>query len=244
MIEPLPNCRSIWASALSSAFCLSTATHEAFRNLADIVVTDPTEMRHMSLEYWWRIMGRRLARRAGSPLKTVAVIRDPVDWLGSWYRYRSRADIPDPVRSTRGLEFDEFVGDYLSDMPSPMTADISDPIRFFCNSAGDIAVDHIFAYENWATFQGFMVKTVGDPGAVSERNVSPARETALSSPLRRRIEARLAPAIRLHRMALEGETTGVVPPELSLQPIWLRTTAERSLSENGLARNTASSNSA
>jgi hypothetical protein len=123
------------------------------------------------------------------------------------------------VRSTRGLDFDEFVGDYLSDAPSPMTADISDPIRFFCNSAGDIAVDHIFAYEHWPAFQAFMVEAVGDPGAVAKHNVSPERETVLSGPLRRRVETRLAPAIRLHRMALDGKTTGVVPPERSLQPI-------------------------
>ena len=36
-------------------------------------------------------------------VETVCVIREPVDWLGSWYRYNARHAIRKEPRSTRRL---------------------------------------------------------------------------------------------------------------------------------------------
>ena len=39
----------------------------------------------------------------------VALMREPVDWLGSWYRYRQRDGMARPQNSTREISFDAFV---------------------------------------------------------------------------------------------------------------------------------------
>lgn len=186
----------------------SSAVMAAYRAQADIVVADPPGLRHMGHGPYWAMFGRRLARQAGAPLETVAVIRDPVDWLGSWYRYRARPGIPDKRRSTAGVTFAAFVTDYLSDARSPMTEGIGDPAGFFAPKQGQAAIDHLFAYEDWAGFQAFLSRRIGPPGPDARINVSPRGDTDLPDPLRQRLEQRLAPAICLHRAALRAGPGG------------------------------------
>ena len=46
--------------------------------------------------------------------ETVCVIREPIDWLGSWYRFRSRSSAP-KAKSTKGISFETFVEGYLDE---------------------------------------------------------------------------------------------------------------------------------
>ena len=43
------------------------------------------------------------------------MIREPVSWLSSWYRYRLREEIAGRPNSTRGRSFDEFVAEWLEE---------------------------------------------------------------------------------------------------------------------------------
>ena len=53
----------------------------------------------------------------GGPFTVIGVMREPRDWLGSWYRYRQRPGIPDKRRSTAGMSFDAFVEAYCTEKP-------------------------------------------------------------------------------------------------------------------------------
>jgi hypothetical protein len=113
-------------------------------------------------------------------------------------------------KSTAGLDFADFVGDYLSDRPSPMTADIGDPIQFFLNRDGEIGVDHVFAYEDTGSLVAMLTRAAGGDGTVNRRNVSPPGDVSLPPALRQRLESRLARAVRLHRAARAAVPTDPV----------------------------------
>src|SRR3990167_2597853 len=156
MIEPLPNCRSICASALSNAFALSisrfpfkssrfaaamfqplipqpqfrgnqlrdslrmgfscgvlmlvfweerlvllatpkngtTSIAKALESRAAISIQRPPELKHTPIKRFRRFIGPYLEQVSKEPFTVIGVMREPRDWLGSWYRYRQRPGIP------------------------------------------------------------------------------------------------------------------------------------------------------
>jgi hypothetical protein len=105
-------------------------------------------------------------------------MREPRDWLGSWYRYRQRDDITDPAKSTRGKSFDDFVSAWCDD-PQPDYAAVGSQARFLQPKA-DKGVDHLFRYEEIETFVHFLEDRLGCEIILPRLNVSPSAPMDLS----------------------------------------------------------------
>ena len=121
-----------------------------------------------SFEVWWKNLGR---------FTVVALMREPTDWLGSWYRYRQREGT-DPGKSTRGMTFDAFVRAWCSD-PRPDFADVGSQERFLRPRQG-VGVDRLFRYEEIETFVDFLEDRLGCEIILPRLNVSPAGATELT----------------------------------------------------------------
>ncbi len=75
----------------------STAVEAALEGLANVAVQRPAALKHADLahlsashiEPW-------LHSATGDHFTTVALMREPIDWLRSWYRFRLRDDDEDP----------------------------------------------------------------------------------------------------------------------------------------------------
>jgi hypothetical protein len=71
----------------------STAVEMALRPRAGIALTDPPVAKHTPYYRYRRLLRPYLDALGAPEFETVAVVREPVDWLGSWWRYRQRDEL-------------------------------------------------------------------------------------------------------------------------------------------------------
>ena len=133
--------------------------------------------------------GAAVARRftAGERFEVVAMMREPVDWLGSWYRFRQRQTRPKSKFDTSGMSFDSFVEGYIA-KPRPGFADVGSQSRFLSDGKG-VGVDRIFAYDRMADFIGFLSERLGQKIETQQENVSPVLPLTLSPDVQDRFRA-------------------------------------------------------
>ena len=78
-----------------------TAFIAALTPYASMMIKSPSGIKHMSLRRFDNRIRPLLEKSQKEPLETMAVIRHPIDWLGSWYRYRQRDKIENTPNSTQ-----------------------------------------------------------------------------------------------------------------------------------------------
>lgn len=128
--------------------------------------------RHMSLRHFRTHWADRLAEDLGGPAETFCVVRDPVERLESWYRYRQRDSIAGKPASTRGLTFAQFLADCLADDP-PAHARVGSQARFTGFADGRPGIDHVFDYRRLDLLVAFLSDRLGVPLGLGHENVSP-----------------------------------------------------------------------
>ncbi len=153
--------------------------------------------KHMSMGVFEEFMMPYLREIGAGDTETFCVIREPVDWLGSWYRYRSRVKRDKAPRSTQGISFETFVEGYLAKR-QPEYAKLGRPTRFVAGVSGKPAVTHMFRYENIPGLMTFLEKRFGKEIRLPKVNVSPNGEMTLPPALRARLEAERAEDFALY----------------------------------------------
>ncbi|MCH8465052.1 MAG: gamma-glutamyl kinase [Roseinatronobacter sp.] len=178
----------------------SSAIEKALSAQADIVFQGDPNLKHCTFQrYKWRVE-KAILMFTDTPPQTMALIRQPEDWLGSWFRFRHGAWLNGTARSTRGLSFDQFVEGYLAN-PQPAFAAVGRQGRFLINPATDTTVDRLFQYEAMPAVTAWLSARLGQPVALGLHNVSPDWPITLSAELRRRLEQQLAEDYALHARA-------------------------------------------
>lgn len=124
----------------------TTALEQAIGKDADLIVRNPSEMKHFTISQF-NFRFRSMCEKFGHvPMETTCLVREPIDWLGSWYSYRQRDDVASRSVSTRGISFDDFVKGYLAPV-RPEWANVGDQVNFITPKSGTPGVDYLFQYE-------------------------------------------------------------------------------------------------
>lgn len=174
----------------------STALAAALDPLAAVSIQRPPVLKHTTIQRYHRFLGPYLKVASGHDFMTVALMREPVDWLGSWYRFRLREDITDERASTRGMSFDAFANAYCDD-PRPGFANVGSQARFL-TPPGRQPVDRIFCYERIETFVDFLEDRLGCEISLPRLNVSPPGDLALQPATRARLQDAMAADLALY----------------------------------------------
>jgi hypothetical protein len=177
----------------------STAIEVALMKHADIVFGK--HRKHMTAHRYHKVIAPFLGDTMGVHPETMAVIRDPVERLRSWYRFRKRGDVDRADHSTGKLSFDDFIRDVISEAPPPH-AQIGNQHSFLCDEDGTVRVDHLFAYERQQMLRGFLSARMGEGLVFKQKNVSPEVPTALSPKMEDALRAARASEFALHARAL------------------------------------------
>lgn len=168
----------------------TTALEGALAPKAALVFRDPPVLKHTPLYRYRRLVEPFLMKAGQIELETLAVIRHPVDWLGSWYRYRHRDDLVGQPNSTRGVSFDDFVVEYTKGKPAAF-ADVGSQAKFLTPGGDDKpGLDHLFRYEDQPKMLAFFEARFGEPIALKRLNVSPPMALALKPETLARLQAK------------------------------------------------------
>lgn len=157
----------------------TTAIEGALAPRASLVLRDPPHLKHSPVFRYRRFLEPFFDKAGGQTMDTMALVRHPVDWLGSWYRYRSREALAGQPNSTRGISFDDFVLEYCKGKPAPFAA-VGSQSTFITGPKGDMSVDHLFRYEAMPKVISFLNSRLGQSIVLPELNVSPKAEIRLS----------------------------------------------------------------
>ncbi len=157
----------------------------------DIVMSGLPQVKHMQLRRFERFIRPYLQSIDHGDVETAAVFREPVDWLGSWYRYRLRPEISGKPASTQGISFNDFVGGYLKP-EQPAWAKVGRPAQFVMTKDGQIGIDHLFAYDDFERFVAFLEDRFATKLDLKRVNQSPGGDLTLSPRLRTALELEMA----------------------------------------------------
>ena len=169
----------------------TTALEQALLPHASAAILDPPGHKHISAPQYRNRLSKFFEQRGNHPMDLVAVMREPVDWLGSWYRYRSRPQLSGKPNSTRGISFDAFVAAWLQPK-RPDFADVGSQAKFLTDTDGNRAVDHLFRYDRMGDLVAFLENRLEAKFDIPRANVSPTGAVELSQDMRARLEEEAA----------------------------------------------------
>lgn len=174
----------------------TTAVEAALESLADLAIQRPPVLKHTPVYRYRRFFQPWLEKSAQAEFTAVALMREPVSWLGSWYRFRQRNDAMVPANSTRDVNFDDFVQAYM-EKPRPDFANVGRQAKFLIGPDGR-AVDRIFCYEQIDRFVEFLEDRLDCEIVLPRVNVSPEGKTALSDSVEAELRQRCAAEFELY----------------------------------------------
>ncbi|MFY0691284.1 MAG: gamma-glutamyl kinase [Paracoccaceae bacterium] len=179
----------------------TTAVETALSAHASAAFRDPPGLKHANARRFEREFRQVFEPKGRQEFETVSAIRDPLSWLSSWYRYRTRPAISGHPNSTRNISFDTFVEGYLSET-QPAFAKVGSQSRFLTDARHELLVDHLFAYERLGDLIAFFEDRLRIRTRLETLNVSPQ----MNAPLRPDLEEALRKAMQrdfaLHEAAL------------------------------------------
>ncbi|AUH34997.1 sulfotransferase family 2 domain-containing protein [Paracoccus tegillarcae] len=178
----------------------TTALEAALAEDADMVLRNPPHLKHMNLRGWQNRLAP-LFEDKDRPFRIVAVVRDPVDRLRSWYRYRHRDDLVGRTNSTRGLSFEDFAAEVMKPDDRAPYARIGTQTDFLTGKDGTIGADLIYRYENIPDLTAMLADALGRDLRLDRLNASPTVETPLSEATEAKLRHHLAPDCALHATA-------------------------------------------
>ena len=191
----------------------TSALESALAPQADLVFRNPPRLKHMRMTWAQKALPPLLGPGGWKSMESVALVREPLDWLGSWYRYRQREGLIGRPTSTADLTFAEFLEAHLRD-PQPDFAAVGSQVRFIQNRNGRVGVHHLFAYERFGEAVDFLQTVLNCSITLERRNVSPPGALDIPDALRERVRKELSHEFALHDAVMKGEK-----PKIALPPI-------------------------
>lgn len=175
----------------------TTAFQAALRDRADLVISDPPELKHAPLFRYNRWIRPMYEKVCSAELEIAAVMREPVSWLGSWYRYRQRPALDGNPNSTKGISFEDFLQGYCKGKP-PAYANVGSQAKFLEAQPNGCKVSHLFRYEDQDALKAFLEKRLDTGIRLERKNVSPAAELSLSPDAEERLRRKRAEEFSLY----------------------------------------------
>ncbi len=187
----------------------STSIETAFMRHSQIVLNSPPSFKHTTYAGFQRFLQPYLAS-GGFPRESyevVCVFREPIDWLSSWWRYRSREKLANPRdpkhrNYTGDVSFEQFARAYMEG--SEQFAQVGRMFRFVQPSPGGAEVDRIFRYDRLDLLVDFLCEKVGEEVEVGSVNTSPERSVSLSEECEIELREFFAPEYRIYEQAIGG----------------------------------------
>ncbi len=183
--------------------CASTAIEQKLVRRSKVALSG-AGLKHVSMSEFERFVQPMLehAGHARSSYEVVCLFREPVDWVQSWWRYRSRPSLADhPNRRQNfagGVSFEEFAEAYIERSTPYARVDGGSQSAFVRGVNADVGVDRIFRYEELEKFVSYVEGKLRRDVTLEHSNASPDRPRELSEQAYNRLVAHLQPEYEIY----------------------------------------------
>ena len=190
----------------------TTAWQAALAPYASMIISDPPELKHAPIFRYNRFFRPALEKFIGDDLHVIAVMRAPIDWLGSWYRYRQRPFLAGKPTSTQGMSFDAFVAAYLKGQ-QPAFANVGSQSKFLEPQRNGTAATHVFRYKDQAALRAYLEARLETSISTDRLNTSARDKLILSDDIEAALRRKYAPDFQLYdSIDANGRYTPVAEP--------------------------------
>lgn len=180
----------------------STALEAALAPHASVVVRSPPAQRHMNWGVYSKSWAPVIRQAFGCTPEGVAILREPVERLRSWYRYRSSPQFAGTDLSCAGIGFDGFIEASLAADPPPF-ARVGSQDKFVMSPSGEIQIHHLFDHAQMPLALDWLSARLCRKISLDRRNPSPNRPTPLDAGLLERLQSARAREFDLHARVAE-----------------------------------------
>jgi len=174
----------------------TTAIEAALSSDASMIVSDPPELKHAPVYRYNRFFRPMFEKACKAEMETFAMMREPISWLGSWYKYRQRPFLDGQAKSTAKISFDDFVLAYMKG-DKPPSANVGSQARFLEPRPNGTKVDHLFQYEDVSGWSGFLEERFRRKLTFERMNVSSGPAPQLSPNVEQRFRRKMAEEFEL-----------------------------------------------
>jgi hypothetical protein len=175
----------------------TTAYETALAPRADMVISEPPMLKHAPVYRYNRFIRPMFLKVCDAELELMAVMREPISWLGSWYRYRRRPFMQGKPNATFDVTFDEFILAYMKGQ-KPGFADVGSQLNFMAAQPNGTGITHYFRYEDQPRLQQFLSDRLGVTLDLKRENVSPEMELTLSPDIEERFRRKFEDEFALY----------------------------------------------
>ncbi|MEH6832212.1 gamma-glutamyl kinase [Sulfitobacter sp.] len=175
----------------------TTAYQTALAPRADLVINDPPLLKHAPVYRYNRFIRPMFLNVCDAEMELMAVMREPVSWLSSWYRFRQRPFMKDKPNSTHGISFDDFVLAYMKGK-RPGFAEVGNQLKFLERQPNGTGITHLFAYEDQSRLQSFLEDRLQVNLNLEQENVSPVVDVTLSADVEDRFRRKFSEDFALY----------------------------------------------
>jgi hypothetical protein len=181
----------------------STSIERAFQPYAQAFLKG-NPFKHTTYAGFQRFLQPYLAAQ-GFPrdsYEVICVLREPIDWLSSWWRYRTRDELRGHRNYAGHVSFEQFARAYMEG--SKQFARVGRQYNFVRPRPGERELDRIFRYDRLDLLVEYLCEKVGKKVEVGFSNVSPERPFALSEECERELREFFEPEYRIYERAIGG----------------------------------------
>lgn len=197
----------------------TTSLHEALSDEASIAFRTPPNAKHMTFGIFMARIAPLLApggKMQRSKLTVVSIMREPIDWFGSWYRYNAREDLSRPGSKNYGkftgnISFDAYLNSLLlPKAEAPEYARLGGPCSVALDNNGHVAVDRLFRYTDIDAMVDFVSKKLDKTLQLPKANVSAGRALDVEQDTIARVRAHFAADFQIYENLKDDGTVSDV----------------------------------
>ena len=135
---------------------------------------------------------------------SFCLMRDPLEWIGSWFRYRARKQLSNPSHRhhkyyTGNVSFEDFILEYMSEGERKPFANLRSQYEFVSLDNGRIGPDYIIPLTRMDIVEELLSEKLGRNIQIPFKNTTSGKnKLSLPPDIQKRLEAYLAKDICLY----------------------------------------------
>lgn len=173
--------------------CASTSIEAVCKRFCNIDFSGHGNVKHINARIFTENILEAHKRVLPSfKIESFCLVRDPFDWVQSWYRFRTRDEIKNPSDPNHknyvgNISFDEFVEEFISSGKRQPYANLGTQYDFVRLKNGKVGVDRIFPMTRLDLVAEYMSEKLDRRIELPAKNVSPRLELEIESSRKERL---------------------------------------------------------